>query len=767
MAAPTLPVGLGGLMSPPPPMPRATPTLPAPAEDVDIIIGDLDEGVTTPDGQLVVEHPDGSIEITEAPKPERGPSRFDDNLVEEMSVTDLGSLAADLLIGIEDDIQGRREWVDTYTKGMDLLGLKVEERSNAKFRKRTSTVRHPVLLESIVKFQSGARAEMLPANGPAKVKNDGEQTEETNQIAQDFERDLNHYLTSVATEFYPDTDRMLFYLGYGGTTYKKVYRCPVRQRPVSEAVYLPDLIVSNEATDLQNATRVTHSIQMPRIKVQELMIAGFYRDVDLMPPSPESDPIKLKERSIEGRQPASGARPEDLPRTIYECYTYILPETLGIPEPGAPKGLPLPYRVSIDKDSMVALEIRRAWKPDDENFRKRRFFVKFGLVPGFGFLDLGYLHLLGNQTKALTALWRIMIDAGMFASFPGGVKLKGSRASTNEVAPGPGEWVDYDVPAAPGMDIRQLMMPMPYKDVSPVLLQFSEIIGQDAMRMAGAVELEVGEGRSNVPVGTMLAMVEQQTQTMAAVHKRLHTAQAEELELLREVFAANPQDLSRFAKNPARQWEVAQEFMDLDLVPASDPNIPAQIHRIMQATALSTLAQQNPTLYDQMKVQKRLLRTIGISDADDLLIAPQPQGAPQGPNPLQLLAQQQAGETQARLAETEVKKQEIAVKAQTEQREAAESIVEGQQHQRETEAEMADSAAERASREKIAQLQIEADREKLAADIAKDNQAHGLAVVKTAADVAQPQGLGTMVGLPGKKRGRAAGAPSGPSKGAK
>ncbi len=736
---------IGGLMAPPVGPYRQSAPQPAPAA-VDIVIGDLSQGITAPDGTQVTQLPDGSIQVSEAPKePKARTTGFDENLAEIIGINALSEITNDILIGIEDDIQGRQPWVNTYTQGMDLLGLRVEERSNAKFRKRTSTVRHPVLLESIVKFQSGARAEMLPAEGPAKVRNDGDQTSDTNLLAQDFETDLNHYLTAVATEYYPDTDRMLFYLGYGGTTYKKVYRCPIRRRPVSESVYLPDLIVSNEATDLQNATRVTHAIQMPRIKMIELQIAGMYRDVPLVPPAPDADPIKMKEREIQGRSQSSPTRPDEQNRTVYECYTYIDPVRLGVEEKDAPEGLPLPYRVSVDKDSRVCLEIRRAWKADDENFRKRRIFVKFGLVPGFGFLDLGYLHLLGNQTRALTAMWRLMIDAGMFANFPGGAKLKGSRSSTNEIAPGPGEWVEIDVPAVPGQDIRQLMMAMPYKDISAVLLQFSEIIGQDAMRLAGAVELEVGEGRTNVPVGTMMSMVEQQTQMMAAVHKRLHTAQAEELELLRELFAESPEDLWKLNKNPARKWREATEFMDLDLVPASDPNIPAQIHRIMQAQALGMLAAQNPQLYDQMKVQRRILRTIGISDADDLLVPPQPQG-PQPPNPaLAALAQAQQGEVQAKLAELGVKKSEIDVKAQTEQREAAAAVVANQQKQAEMQADLAESQAERESREKIAAMAHQVDMAKLAQDGAK---------IRMDAVQDQQAGLGAMVTLPGKKRGR-------------
>lgn len=592
---------------------------------------------------------------------------------------------SDILDGIESDIRSRQDMVDSYVKGIDLLGLKIKDRSGSQQRKNISTINHPVLLESIVKFQSAARAEMLPSGGPCKVSVEGEETEVLNDLAQKLQDDLNYYLTTVATEYYPDTDRGLFRLGFGGTIFKKIYNCPLRKRPVSECVYLPDLIVSEEATDLQNAIRITHQIMMSPNDVKRMIASGTWIDTELVMPSAPVDPVKQKIASTEGTNKVA-VRPQDMQHTIYECYCELDLQK----EKDAPEGLPLPYRVTIDKDSRKVVDIRRAWKEGDEDFKKDHPFVMFGLIPGMGFLNYGYLHLLGNQTKALTAVWRLLIDAGMFANFPGGVKVKGTRQTTNEINPGPGEWPEIDT--GPMDDIRKALMPLPYKEPSAVLIQLSEIIGQDATRMAGAAEMEVGEGRTNVPVGTMMAMIEQQTQVMAAVHKRLHSAQAQELKKLKELFAENPQALTKFNPRPGKQWQ-AEEFANLALVPASDPNIPAQVHRIMQSTALGTLATQYPQYFKVLEIIKRILKNIGISDADSLLNENPQQSAP---DPKMM----------GQVANAQVKQAELAQEAQRQQREAAQGVIEAHLKIQDSQMEAQQRQADRQSHEKVALIHL-------------------------------------------------------------
>lgn len=625
---------------------------------------------------------------------------FDQNLAEVIGNAQLGTLASELMEGIESDLASRQQWVGNYIKGMDLLGLKIEKPSDLRNRKRTSTVVHPLMTEAIVTFQSMARAQLLPTAGPAKVRNDGDQDDASQTLAEDFETDLNHYLTVTAPEYVPDTDRMLWYLGYGGTTYKKVYSCPVRKRPVSEFVALPDLIVSQDATDLENAPRVTHQITMSRAQVRRLQLNGFYRDIDLAPPSPmpaDTDQIKQKERSLAGQTPVNLGRPQDQPRTIWECYCEIVPSDFGFSEPEAPEGLPIPYRVSIDQSSRAILEVRRNWKQGDtgnNGYRRKRMFVKFSMVPSFGFLDLGYLHLLGNQTRALTAIWRIGIDSGLFGNFPGGFKVKGSRQSTNEYNPNPGEWVEIDI--GPMTRIQDAFSPFPYKGFDAAFMQFADSIAATAKGLSGAVELEVGEGRTNAPVGTVMAMIEQQTQVMAAVHKRLHTSQQEELQLIRELFAEDPEALAKLNPNPARQWRAAQEFMDLNLVPATDPNTPSQVHRLLQANALAMLA-GTPlgSKMDAGEVLRIVLRAMQITVTPALLPLDDPN------------AQSGQGAAQAAMVALEgqkVKTQQaaIATKAQTE---AQRNSLKAQELVTDAQA----GAEDRATKLKIAEMQTQAD----------------------------------------------------------
>ncbi len=655
---------------------------------------------------------DGSVEIDlggKAPTKELD-NKFDANIAEEMDDGPLGTLAMDLIDGIKADMQTRIALLSNYAKGIDLLALTQEEEggSGTGKRKRTSKVRHPVMLDACTKFWASASAELLPASGPCKVRDDALSTQTRDSLAQHFQMDMNHYLTVTAREYYPDTGQMLMLLGFGGTTFKKVYHCPLRERPVSEAVRLPDLIVNEQATDLDNAIRVTHQVMMAPNSVKRLQVQGFYLNIDLGDVSPEVDPTKQKEQSIHGLGAGSTTlRPQDRDRTLYECYTDIDLSDYGQQEKGAPEGLPLPYRVTIDRDAQKILEIRRNWRKDDAKFRKRQRFVKWTMVPGFGFLGLGFLHLLGNQTKALTALWRIMIDAGMFANFPGGVKVKGTRQTTNEIAPGPGEWVEVDT--GPQLDITKAFMPLPYKDLNAVMIQLSEMIGAHADKLGTSVEFPAGEGRTNIPVGTILAMIEQQTQTMSAVHRGLHRSQQEELLLLKELFAEDPEALWRGCSNPAHEWSDPAEFLDCNLVPATDPNVPSQIHRLMVATAMVTVAATNPDIYDRVAVHKHAWLTAGIADVDSYIKPQQQPGQPQDPEAMQAMA------------ELQFKQQELQLKQQEQQRKAASESVEATQRGRELSVKTQSDAQDRASKEKVANIQQETARIKLGNDKQSDD----------------------------------------------
>ena len=595
------------------------------------------ESVAAEDGTVTLDlADDGSVSLTVGGEPagdDAGPAGNDDfyaNLAEDEAYSGrLVTIASDLLEGIQADERSRSDWVTNYTKGLDLLGLKLDQagKTSSVTGSFSSNVTHSLLLEACLKFQAMARGEMLPADGPAKIRNDGGDTTDRDQAANDLEEDYNHWLTVVATEYYPDTDRALFLLSFGGCIHKKVYRCPVRRRPVSESIELPDLIVSNDATDLANAARVTHRISMSRSQMEDMQAADAYRVLTLAPPVANPSEVERKEADIRGVR-ASPERQVDTPYVIYECYTRLALEDANEA---------WPYKISIDRDSRQVLEIRRNWREDDERKRPRKVFVKWPFIPGPGYLDLGFIHILGQHAKALTAIERILIDAGMFANFPGGVKLKGGRTTPNEIRPEPGTWVDVDAGAATD-DIRKVMMALPYAGPNAELIALWKEITQNARMLAGTVEIETGEGRTNVPVGTIMAMVEQQMQMMTGVHKRLHQAQQEEFLILRDLFLEDPESLSRDNPSPRRQW-TTEALADMSFVPASDPNVPAQSHRIMQSYALSMLAQNSPDLYDQRAVQTRLLRTLNISDADSLLVPAQP-AAPDNDPTAQLVQMQ-------------------------------------------------------------------------------------------------------------------------------
>lgn len=663
----------------------------------------------------LLEKMDGGVDIAvmdgAPPEPEDEPiadSSFDENLAERLELSGLlDTLASQVLEGIDADERSREGWVQNYNEGLDLLGLKITKSTQVS-TETLSSVTHPLLLESCLRTRALTRGEILPAAGPAKVKNDGDETDERQTIADQLESDLNHWLTVTASEYYPDTDRGLIYLAFGGDIFKKVYRCPLRRRPVSECVYLPDLIVSQDATDLANAVRITHRIEMSRQQVDRLIASGAYADVTMVEPTANPPAIDRKEKEIIGVSPVP-QRQEDYQRTIYECYT-DLDLTPHVKEAGAPEGIPLPYRITIDKDARKVLELRRNWKEGDPDFRKRKRFVKWPFMPGMGFYDLGYLHILGQHAKALTALLRICIDAGMLGNFPGGVKLRGARTDTNQIRPAPGEFVEVDGGGV--ASIRDVIMPLPYKDLSAVLLQLMQGLEEDARKLAGVADLQAGEGRTNVPVGTVMAMIEQQTQMMTAVHKGLHSAQQEEFILLRELFMEDPESLWRDNPQASRQWK-AQELADMSFVPASDPNVPAQIHRTMQGMALAMLSQNSP-LYNQFAVQKRLLETLHIANPDELLVDPQQLAAAQsqqgqqqqgaGGVPPEVAAQLAAGQLQAEAAKNQTAQQKVTLDYRAK---LADGMRQLQQHMATLQKETSDSDKDRKSREAIAVMQAQ------------------------------------------------------------
>lgn len=601
----------------------------------------------------ITQQADGGVvvDLSARPKPPPGSGDpevgkgFDDNLVEALDYASVNSIVEEVHRGVEADVQSRQQWVDNYNAGLELLGLILEK--PAQLNNNTSLVRHPLLAWAIIQGQALANGEMLPADGPVKVANEGSLPD---GAAEALERDFNFYLKTTAKEYYPDTDRALWYLYYGGTIFKKVYRCPLRRRPVSEAVYLPDLIVSNDATTLAHARRVTHQIEgYTRNRILQMQSAGWWADVAVTLPTPNPTSTRSAIARIIGINPTTTIS-TDHTHTIRECYTWLDLSQYGFEDKFAGKtteGLELPYVLTYDRDSRQAYRLCRNWDPrggENAHMFARQRFAKWGMIPGIGYLDQGFLNILGNTELAVTALERILVDAGVYSIFPGGVRVKGMRLETNEVRPAPGEFPEIDTG---GMPINQAVMPLPFKGPAGevlALLQHLEGLGD---KMAGTALITTKEGVKDIPVGTMMAMVEQSATTQIAVHKRLHNGQKDELMLLRDEFRdMGEEGFALLRQRDKDQPYTMEQLFSASLLPASDPEMPAHIHRFMQATALESLSQQNPDLYDRYRVQKRILEMGRINNPDEILVPPPPPQAEQPDPTLIALQMQQALEQQ-------------------------------------------------------------------------------------------------------------------------
>lgn len=676
------------------------------------------KNVAFDDGVISVDNPDGTTTFTfgqegsSAGGTKKHDSSHDANLAFQMEDGELSKIASELLDGVQRDELSRREWMETRALGIQLLGLKLEKprsdlgNSSAPLE-GMSTVRHPLLLEATVSFQATARAELLPASGPVKVRNDTptvpralistpnsadpenpyptlpppQATANSDERAQALESDLNHYLLTQ-TDYVADTDRMLFYVGFGGDGFKKVYNCPLRRKPVSESVDAEDLIVSDSATDLSNCGRLTHRIKMRKSVLKRMQINGDYRECDLAPPTQTTvTPADKEKNSIAGFNP-SVISPEDRDYEILEIYCELDLDEFA-PERFKNKGLPLPYRVTIEKQSRQILDIRRNWEKRDKECRAKEYFVQFPMVRGLGFYGLGYIHLLGNTTIALTAAWRLQLDNGMFSNFPGFLYSKGiGRQLTNQFRVPPGGGVGLEIGSQ--QSIKDAVMPLPYKETGPAFSQFTTHVEEVGHRLAQTGSINVGEGKQDAPVGTTLALIEQATKVMDSAHKRLHAAQDKELKLLVERFREDPEAFFRCCKTK-NKWEKNQFLEALDdyhIVPVADPNNPTSLHRLAKAMAVKELQKGNPDLYDPVAVD---LRVMQIADIDPSGLFRQTPKTP-APDPRLVAIQQKADSVKQ---QNQIQLLEAQIKAASEQ------------------AKIQDSAAERTSREKLEQMKIQ------------------------------------------------------------
>lgn len=718
--------------------------LPGPAAtaaggDVTVIAEGGDPDIDPATGAVQVELPDGVVQISFGPQEQKPKStEFDANLAEDLNEDQLGTIAEKLLLGIEQDMQSRSAWLENMSNGISLLGLEIKNprgaaASGATPAEGVSTVDHPLLLEAVLRFQANARGELLPTDGPVKVRNDGEENSLSYRLAEALEKDMNHYLTKVAKEYYPDTDRMLLMLGFSGISFKKGYHDPIKRRPVIASIDAKDLIVSNAATDIDGAGRVTHRISMRPSVLKRMQLVGAYRDVHLPDQGYQApkDPVATKIDQVQGIAPSTYAEPSDQDREILECYCEIEVPGHEHKLDGKLTGLPLPYKVSIDKDARRILEIRRNWAEDDEFCMPRNRIIAYIFIPGLGFYGIGLLNILGNATKAVTAAWRLMIDAGMFANFPGFLYLKSlAKQLTNQFRIPPGGGMPID--ASGGSDIRTMVMPLPYKDPSAVFIQLIENIATTAQRVGGTAELQVGEGKQDAPVGTTLAMIEQATKLMSAVHKRLHQAQGQEFCMLKEMLQEDPSALWRHNKKSKVLALLTQEagqqpvvdaenqaeerhhqlflaaLNDCELIPAADPNTSSQTERYLKVVAMRQMAMTPGSNLDLNKVDEHAFHVMGIDDFDDFQKPAPPPGAAPPPDPEMMTANATLIAAQARLVDSQNKSRDAALKAQA-------------------------TADDNASKERIAALGVskeiiihQADQAKADADRTADHQQRGL-----------------------------------------
>jgi hypothetical protein len=537
-------------------------------------------------------------------------SDFDINLAEEMPEGVLSSLAGDLLGEFEEDVSSRKDWIQTYVDGLELLGLKIEERSEP--WEGACGVYHPLMAEALVKFQSEMMMATFPAAGPVKTQIIGKETPEKKASAERVQNDMNYQLTDVMTEYRPEHERMLWGLGLSGNAFKKVYFDPHLDRQVSIFVPAEDLVVPYGASNLQSAERVTHVMRKTSNDVRRLQVSGFWRDIDLGEPDIVLDEVEKKIAEKLGFR----ATTDDRHKILEMCVDLDLEGYEHTDEDGEPTGIAIPYIVTIDKSSGKVLAIRRNWKEGDELYTKLQHFVHYGYVPGFGFYHFGLVHLVGAFAKSGTSLLRQLVDAGTLSNLPGGFKARGMRVKGDDTPIAPGEFRDVDVPSG---TIKDNLMTLPYKEPSQTLLALLNQIIEDGRRFANAADLQISDMSSQAPVGTTLAILERTLKVMSAVQARIHYSMQQELVLLKEIIAESALDDYDYDPDSGSRRAKKTDYENVDVIPVSDPNAATMAQKIVQYQAVLQLAQSAPQMYNMPLLHRQMLDVLGIKNAQKLI----------------------------------------------------------------------------------------------------------------------------------------------------
>jgi hypothetical protein len=556
---------------------------------------------------------DGGVTIDFDPQDQRGEDEdFFANLAEEMPDRELSRISSELMGEFDSNKAGRQEWEETYSNGLELLGFTYEERTQP-FR-GASGVTHPLLAEAATQFQAQAFNELLPPSGPVRTVVMGKETRAKVEQAHRVKQFMNYYVMNVMEEYTPDMDQMLFYLPLAGSTFKKTYYDETLGRAVSRFVPAENLVVPYETAGLETCPNITQVVRMSLNDLRKNQVAGFYRDVEVIPAQAEMSSLREEMDRIDGFEPSQ----VDYDCTVLECHVDLdLEGYEDTDEDGQPTGIKIPYIVTISQDNGQVLAIRRNYREDDEKKRKIAYFTHFKFLPGFGFYGLGLIHTIGGLSRTATAALRQLIDAGTLSNLPAGFKARGLRIRDDNEPLQPGEFRDVD---APGGAIRDSLMPLPFKGPDQTLFNLLGFVVQAGQRFATITDLKVGDGNDQAAVGTTIAMIEQGSRVMSAVHKRLHYAMRQEFKILSRVMSESLPQEYPYSIAGGDQKIMREDFDDrVDVIPVSNPNVFSQAQRILQAQTKLQLAAQAPELHNMHEVFRDMYEALGVTDVDRIM----------------------------------------------------------------------------------------------------------------------------------------------------
>ena len=560
--------------------------------------------------EIAIEDPEsveigiGGTPILRIEEGEESDDDFSANLAEYMSEQELQSLASELISDFDDDVSSRKDWMQTYVDGLELLGMKIEERAEP--WEGACGVYHPLLSEALVKFQSETMMETFPAAGPVKIEIIGRETPEKKDAAERVKDDMNYQLTDVMKEYRPEHERMLWGLGLSGNAFKKVYYDPSLERQASIFVPAEDIVVPYGASNIETSERVTHVMRKTKNELIKLQVAGFYRDIDLGEPVNVMDEVEKKIAEKMGFRATTDDRFK-----ILEMHVNLDLPGYEHKDDGKVTGIALPYVVTIEKGTNNVLAIRRNWEPTDDTHAKRNHFVHYGYIPGFGFYCFGLIHLIGAFAKSGTSILRQLVDAGTLSNLPGGFKTRGLRVKGDDTPIAPGEFRDVDVPSG---TMRDNILPLPYKEPSQTLYQLMNQIIDEGRRFAAAADMKVSDMSANSPVGTTLAILERTLKVMSAVQARIHYAMKQEFRLLKKIIADYTPDEYTYEPIEGSRRAKKSDYDQVNVIPVSDPNAATMSQKVVQYQAALQLAQTAPQLYDLPLLHRQMLDVLGIKN---------------------------------------------------------------------------------------------------------------------------------------------------------